>query len=126
MLDRARRSVAAGCLLLLAPNVSGCSRAMPHLTDAVIKKDVDRIYEPIVAVTLHNGSYVKFDSQRGAFVRNDSIHAVVNQLEYSAPVSDIQRVWIAEFDALTTAAAIVGAAAVSFVLVMGVWLASVS
>ena len=111
MFDRARRPVAAGCLLLLALDLSGCYRARPFPpSEAVVNTDSNS-RERIVGVTLHNGRLAEFSELHAAFFRNDTIHAFVGRTQYSVAMADVQRVWITKSDAVTTTFAVIGVVA---------------
>src|SRR5687767_2006888 len=110
MFDRARRPVAAGCLLLLALNVSGCYNSWPHPAAEITNRKFEK-GERIAAVTLHNGNQVQFNREQNSFVRNDSIHAFVGSLQYSVAIADVQRVWIAKVDPVATTFAVIGVVA---------------
>src|SRR5688572_18151307 len=107
MFERARRPVAVGCLLLLALNVSGCYNTWPHPASEATSRKLEK-GERIVAVTLHNGIQVEFNPEQAVFVRNDSLHAFVEALQYSVAIADVQRVWIAKVDPVTTTFAVIG------------------
>lgn len=124
MFDRARRPVAAGCLLLLALDLSGCHRAKPFAPPEAVVSTDSKSRERIVAVTLHSGALVQFNTARPSFVRNDTIHAFVGKTQYSVAMPDVQRVWITKKDAATTAFAVIGFVAFSAAVLLAIAIAT--
>jgi len=86
-------------------------RSLRPIDVGTVRSDSAPTRDRIDAVTLSNGTIVKFDSHSQPVVLNDTLRGTVHGISSSIPMDSVQRVWVMRTNAVLTTLAVVGVAA---------------